>query len=171
MGWTIDSPACDAKKAIILGVPHTSIWDFVVSYLYYTAVGGKANVMIKKELFVGPLGWLLKKLGGLPVDRGNAARLLISTIHQFNNNEQVHLAIAPEGTRKPIRKWKTGFHTIAKRTGATVYLGYFDWGTKHVGRGKPVELTDNAAADMERIQQIYEEMHLVGKHPEMYITH
>ena len=54
---------------------------------------------------------------------------------------------------------------------ADVYMGYFDWGTKRISRGHKIELTDDAKADMERIQAMYEEMHLVGKHPEMYITH
>ena len=171
LGWTADSgPAPDAKCPI-LGVPHTSIWDFVISYLYYTSVGGKAYVMIKKEFFVGPLGWLLRKLGGLPVDRKNASSLVLSVIHEMNSSERLHLAIAPEGTRKPVKRWKTGFHTIARETGVPVYLGYFDWGTKHVGRGEKVELTDDARADMKRIQEIYEDMHLTGKFPKDYITH
>ena len=62
-------------------------------------------------------------------------------------------------------------HAIARHSGASVYLGYFDWGTKRVGRGQKVELTDDPRADMKRIQQMYEDMHLVGKHPEKYITH
>ena len=74
-------------------------------------------------------------------------------------------------TKKPIKKWKTGFHTIAKHTGATVYLGYFDWGTKRIGRGEKFELSDDTKADMEKIQAIYEQMHLVGKHNENYLTH
>jgi 1-acyl-sn-glycerol-3-phosphate acyltransferase len=82
----------------------------------------------------------------------------------------VHLALAPEGTRKPVKRWKTGFHTIAREVGCPVYMGYFDWGTKRISRGHKVELTDDARADMERIQKLYEDMHLVGKHPEMYIT-
>ena len=82
----------------------------------------------------------------------------------------VHLALAPEGTRQPVKRWKTGFHTIAREVGCPVYMGYFDWGTKRVSRGQKVELTDDAKADMARIQALYEEMHLVGKHPEMYIT-
>ena len=81
-----------------------------------------------------------------------------------------HLALAPEGTRKAVRRWKTGFHTIAREVGCPVYLGYFDWGTKRVGRGQKVELTDDARADMARIQQMYEDMHLKGKHPELYVT-
>ena len=83
----------------------------------------------------------------------------------------MHLALAPEGTRKPVRRWKTGFHKIAKEVGCPVYLGYFDWGTKRVGRGQKFELSDDAKADMERIQKIYEEMHLTGRHPENYVTH
>ena len=82
----------------------------------------------------------------------------------------IHLALAPEGTRKPVKRWKTGFHTIAREVGCPVYMGYFDWGTKRISRGHKVELTDDAKADMVRIQAMYEEMHLVGKHPEMYIT-
>ncbi len=171
LGWTADSNPVPEPKCIILGVPHTSIWDFVISYLYYTSVGGKAYVMIKKDFFVGPLGWLLRKLGGLPVDRKNATSLVLSVIHEMNNTDRLHLAIAPEGTRKPVKRWKTGFHTIAKETGVPVYLGYFDWGTKHVGRGEKIELTDDARADMNRIQEIYEGMHLTGKHPHDYITH
>lgn len=170
LGWTADSNPVPEDKCIILGVPHTSIWDFVISYLYYTSVGGKAYVMIKKEFFAGPLGWLLRKLGGLPVDRKNAASLVLSVIHEMNRCDKLHLAIAPEGTRKPVKRWKTGFHTIARETGVPVYLGYFDWGTKHVGRGERIELTDDAKADMKRIQEIYEGMHLTGKFPKDYIT-
>ena len=83
----------------------------------------------------------------------------------------LHLAIAPEGTRKAVKRWKTGFHTIAREVGCPVYLGYFDWGTKRVGRGEKFELTDDPKADMKRIQEIYEDMHMVGKHPEGYVTH
>ena len=132
-GWTIDSDAVPAEKCVILGVPHTSILDFAVSYLYYRSLGEHAKCMIKKEFFF--------------------------------------LALSPEGTRKPVKNWKTGFHLIASKTGIPVYMGYFNWGTKHIGRGERVELTDDARADMKRIQALYEEMHLVGRHPEKYITH
>ena len=171
LGWTVDSPVVPEEKCIILGVPHTSVWDFVISYLYYESIGGTAYCMIKKEFFWGPLGWVLRKLGGLPVDRNNATALVLSVIREMKSRDCVHPAIAPEGTRKPVKRWKTGFHTIAKEVGCPVYLGYFDWGTKHVGRGEKITLTDDARADMNRIQEIYESMHLVGKNPEGYITH
>ena len=90
---------------------------------------------------------------------------------QVNKAKKIHLAIAPEGTRKAVRKWKTGFHTIAKECDIPVYLGYFDWKTKRVGRGNRFEITDDARADMQRIQEIYEQMHMEGKHKEGYVTH
>ena len=171
MGWTVVEPPAPEKKCIILGVPHTSMWDFVVSYLYYTSVGGTANVMIAKEFFWWPLGALLKALGAVPVDRKNPTALMVSIIHEMNKAEYMHLAIAPEGTRKAIKRWKTGFHTIARECNIPVYMGYFDWKTKRVGRGIKVELTDDARADMKRIQDLYEQMHMQGKHPEKYVTH
>lgn len=171
MGWTAATGPVEEKKAIILGVPHTSLWDFVVSYLFYTSLNaGKAKVMIKKEFFVGPLGWLLRKLGGIPTDRSNATALVKSIISEFEKEDFFVLAIAPEGTRKAIKKWKTGYHTIAKATGVPVYLGYFDWATKRIGVGNKFQLSDDARADTEKIQEIYEAMKLVGKHPELYVT-
>lgn len=171
MGWKVGEPIVEDDKCIILGAPHTSIWDFVISYLYYESIGGNCKCMVKKDFFFPPIGWILRAMGGFPIDRKNPTAMMRSVIHEMERCEKFHLAIAPEGTRKPIKTWKTGFHLIAKETGVPVYLGYFDWGRKVVGRGVKVELTDDPKADMKRIQALYEEMKLTGKHPENYITH
>ena len=171
MGWTSDSGPMPENKAIVLGVPHTSFMDFVISYLFYAQYDATAYIMIKKEFFIWPLGPILRKLGGLPVDRTNAASMLKSLITEMERVDRFHLAIAPEGTRKATKKWKTGYHLIAKTVGCPVYAGYFDWGAKRVGIGEIVELTDDARADTERIQALYEEKKMVGRHPEGYITH
>ena len=163
-------PPIDGPKGIILGVPHTSAWDFVISWIYYTSVGGKASVMVKKEFFWGPLAPLMRSLGGVPVDRKRGATVAKQMIDAMNKAEKMHLAIAPEGTRQLTEKWKTGFHTIAKACDIPVYLGYFDWGRKQISRGERFELTDDAQADLKRIRQIYKEMGLKGKHPELFTT-
>jgi 1-acyl-sn-glycerol-3-phosphate acyltransferase len=167
-GWKTVEPPVEEPKCIILGVPHTSVWDFVISYAYYKSVGGNANVMIKKEFFWGPLGPLLRSLGGVPVDRKHGGTVVRQMIEAFNNSKNMHLAIAPEGTRKPTLKWKTGFHTIAKACNVPVYLGYFDWGTKRIGRGEKFELSDNAQEDLKKIMEIYKKMNLKGRHREGY---
>ena len=170
-GWTaVDEPA-EVDKCIILGAPHTSVWDFVIAYLYYRSFGEKAKCMVKKEFFFPPVSWIVRGMGGIPVDRSNPTAMLRSVITAMEAPGRFHLAIAPEGTRKPVKNWKTGFHLIARTANIPVFLGYFDWGKKRVGRGRQVELTDDARADMKRIQAMYEEMHIQGKHPEKFITH
>ena len=171
MGWERVGGPMTEPRAIVLGVPHTSFWDFVISYLFYTSLGKVAHVMIKKELFFWPLGPILRACGCIPVDRSSASTMVRSVISIMNEEETFHLAIAPEGTRSPVKRWKTGFHLIAKETGAAVYMGFFDWGTKKVGCGERFTITDDPKADMQAIQQHYEQLGLVGKHPEKYITH
>ena len=170
MGWESVGGPMKEKKAIVLGVPHTSVWDFLVSYLFYTQFGKVAHIMIKKEFFFWPLGPILRACGAVPVDRESPATMVRSLIHQMDNADEFHLAIAPEGTRKAVKRWKTGFHLIARETGATVYVGYYDWGRKRISVGEPIELTDDAKADMQRIYDIYRPMGIQGKHKDGFVV-
>lgn len=168
MGWKTMEPPVPEPKCIILGVPHTSSWDFVISFLYYNSMGRTASVMVKKSLFWGPLGPIVRAMGGVPVDRKKGASTTLQLIEEFRTREILHLAIAPEGTRKPTQRWKAGFHTIAKAADIPVYLGYFDWGKKEVGRGEKIILTDDPASDLKRIRQWYKDKGVVGKHPKNF---
>lgn len=172
MGWTAVGGPAKERKCIILGVPHTSVMDFVVSYFFYTSLGHKARIMIKKEFFVGPIGWFLRKVGCIPVDRSNGAAVVRSVITEAESTtEEFHLCIAPEGTRKATKKWKMGYHKIAEALDCPVYLGYFDWSRKRISIGEPFALTGDARADTDAIQAEYEKMQLGAKHPENYCTH
>ena len=126
--------------------------------------------MIKKEFFFWPLGPILRACGAVPVDRESPATMVRSLIHQMETVDEFHLAIAPEGTRKPAKRWKTGFHLIARETGATVYVGYYDWGRKCISVGEPIELTDDPKADMQRIYDHYRPMGIQGLHKDGFIV-
>lgn len=170
MGWESVGGPMKEKKAIVLGVPHTSVWDFLVSYLFYTQFGKVAHIMIKKEFFFWPLGPILRACGAVPVDRESAASMVRSLIHEMDQADEFHLAIAPEGTRKAAKRWKTGFHLIARETGSTVYIGYYDWGRKRISVGEPMELTDDPKADMQRIYDHYRPMGIQGLHKDGFIV-
>ena len=170
MGWESVGGPMKEKKAIVLGVPHTSVWDFLVSYLFYTQFGKVAHIMIKKEFFFWPLGPILRACGAVPVDRESPAAMVRSLIHQMDQADEFHLAIAPEGTRKATKRWKTGFHLIARETGSTVYIGYYDWGRKRISVGEPMELTDDVKADMQRIYDHYRPMGIQGRHKDGFIV-
>lgn len=170
MGWKTEGGPAPEKKCIIIGIPHTSAWDFVISWLYYTSVGARASVLIKKEFFFWPIGWFLKKMGGVPIDRSKGANVVRQVIQHFNESDYMHLALTPEGTRKRTTNWKAGFHTIAKNVNVPVYLGSFDWGTKIVTIGEKMELTDDPKADIQRMKDFYRKKGVVGKFPEMFTT-
>jgi 1-acyl-sn-glycerol-3-phosphate acyltransferase len=167
-GWKVLNGVAPTKKAIIIGVPHTSAWDFVVSYLYYTSVGGKVNIVIKKEFFIWPVGFILRRMGGFAIDRSKGVSVTKQIINEMNSREYMHMAITPEGTRKRTKNWKAGFHSIAKATGATVYLGLFDFGRKEVGWVREFELTDDVSTDIRRMKQFYREYGVVARHPELF---
>ena len=172
MGWKVIGGAAPEEKCVILGVPHTCIADFFVSYLFYTGIGHTAHIMIKKEFFFWPVGPLLKKVGCIPVDRSNGATVVRSVISAAESAKgEFHVCIAPEGTRKPVHKWKMGYHMIASALGCPVYLGFFDWGRKEIGVGERFEISDNARADTDRIQALYESKHYTARYPEKYCTH
>ncbi len=166
LGWTPVGGVIPEPKAIVLGIPHTSNWDFVISVIYYRAVGGKSNTMVKKDFFFWPLGYFVRAMGGIAVDRSKGASLIKQILSEFEKREIMHLAIAPEGTRKPVAKWKGGFHTIARTANIPVYLAFFDWGRKRIGYTDKIELTDDLQADLKRIRQWYKDHHIVGRHPE-----
>lgn len=157
-------------KAIVLGVPHTTLRDFLVCYLFYTQFGKVAHIMIKEEFFFWPLGPILRGLGAVPVNRKSPAETVRSLIHMMESVPEFHLAIAPEGTRKAVRRWKSGYHYIAKETGSTVYLGYYDWGRKRISVGEPFELTDDVKADMLRVYDHYRPLGLQGYHKDKFIV-
>lgn len=167
-GWKPTNGVVPDKKAIIIGVPHTSSWDFVYSYLYYTSVGGVANIVIKKEFFFWPLGPILKKMGAIPIDRTKGVTVTKQIISEMNSREVMHLAITPEGTREKNKKWKAGFHTIARATGAKVYLGIFDFERKKIGWLKPFDLTDDADADIKRMKAFYRNYNPRARYPEKF---
>ncbi len=168
LGWKAVGGVAPEPKIIIIGVPHTSAWDFVISYFFYTSLGGRARILIKREFFFWPVGWFLKKMGGIPIDRSKGANVVRQTIQLFHDMDHIHLALTPEGTRERTRNWKAGFHTIATNANVPVYLGSFDWGRKEITIGNKFELTEDAKEDIKRMKAFYREKGVVGKFPEKF---
>ena len=168
LGWESVGGPMKEPKAIVLGVPHTTVWDFLVSYLFYTSFGKVAHIMIKESFFFWPLGPILRACGAVPVNQKTAATTVKSLIDLMDSVPEFHLAIAPEGSRALVKRWKSGYHLIAKETGATVYLGYYDWGRKRISVGEPFEITDDTAADMKRIYDYYRPLGVQGFHKDQF---
>lgn len=153
--WRIGPGLPDLAKAVIITAPHSSNWDFPVGIAVVFALRLDVRFVGKVELFRGPLGPLMRWLGGLPVNRKHPVGLIEQTVAMFQEREALLLAVAPEGTRKPVARWKSGFHRIALAAGVPIVPGYFDNRRREVGFGAPFYPTGDAEADIAALRAFY----------------
>lgn len=150
-GWRA-GPFPDIDRAVIAGGPHTSNWDGVLALVSRSALQQDVNVMIKHSLFKGPLGWLLRKLGAMPIERGKAGGMVEQTVAQFRQREKLLIAVTPEGTRSNAEQWKLGFYHIAKQANVPIILALADYKAKTFSFPVVIYPGDDMEADL---QQIY----------------
>ena len=153
-GWQIVGQAPDETKFVAIGYPHTTNWDFFV----YLAVSGhfglKMRFLMHEGLFVGPLGWLLRRWGGIPVQGGPKA-VVATLVQAFDDADVLRLAIAPEGTRAGGSKWKSGFWRIADGADVPVAMAFVDRDTKRMGFGPSVKVDGDIDRWMEQARTFY----------------
>ncbi len=151
-GWKIEGRyPFEIPKLVLIAAPHTSNWDFPLGLLVRSALGIPGNFVGKDSLFKPPLGRLMHWLGGIPVDRSQRKNFVDQIVQRFREREQICLVIAPEGTRKKVKEFKTGFYYIAKGAGVPILMCQFDWEHKIVGFSAPFYPTDNQEADFQHI--------------------
>jgi 1-acyl-sn-glycerol-3-phosphate acyltransferase len=166
-GWKIVGNIPIEKKFVAVEAPHTSMWDFVIGRLLFYSLGLKPKFLIKKELFFFPLDLLLSKMGGIPVDRSKKGDTIERMAYAFNNSENLILIVAPEGTRKKVKKWKLGFYYIARGANVPIVPAFVDYKEKIIGVGDSFYPCDNVDDDVLRIKNFVK--NAVPKHPEKYI--
>ena len=123
--------------------------------LIKVAIGIDISFMGKRELFVGPLGWLIRKLGGIPVERSSTHGVVEQMAARFQRGKPLWLGIAPEGTRKPVKKWRTGFWHIARAADVPILPVYFHYPERTIGVGALFITTDDLDADLQRLRDFY----------------
>lgn len=151
-GWRVEGAIPDEPKLVAIVAPHTSNWDFPVGLAVRYALRLDASWLGKNTLFRPPFGWIMRRWGGIAVDRSAAHDVVAQTIAAFSSRPRVFLVITPEGTRKQVARWKTGFWHIAKGAGVPILPVAFDWEAK-VCRILPiVHPGDDVTADVEQLQ-------------------
>lgn len=166
-GWKTVYSVTSPAKSVICVAPHTSNWDFILGKLFACSVGLNAGFLMKKSWFVFPLGYVFRAMGGVPIDRSKRMSVTQQMTEQFSMQEKLHLAITPEGTRKPNPDWKKGFYYIAKGAGVPIQLAYLDFGKREMGITEVFYPTDDEEADFKHIFNYYKGV--VAKKPENFI--
>lgn len=139
-------------KAVLIMAPHTSIWDFVIGKLVVCKYNRKCVFFIKKEAFDWFIvGKVLAKMGGIPINRSHVNTHVEDAVNALNNSEQLWVIITPEGTRKKVSRWKSGFHRIALQANVPILVSYIDY-KKRVGTVvAKVYPSQDFHADLEKI--------------------
>ncbi|MFN8980887.1 MAG: lysophospholipid acyltransferase family protein [Gemmatimonadaceae bacterium] len=155
-GWRFEGQMPDIPKFVVIVAPHTSNWDFPVGLAAKWALGFDAHWWGKDTLFRGPLGWFMRANGGIPVDRHHKSNVVDRTIDAFRTNERFALALSPEGTRKKVEAWRTGFWHVAKGANVPICCVALDWGRKVVRLGPTVRADeDTADAGIARLRGLF----------------
>ena len=154
-GWRVVGNIPDLPRVVLIAAPHSSNWDGLWGFAAKLALGIRITVLGKHQLFWWPLSALLRRLGVIPVDRaapqgtvGQAAQMIVRA-------ERLWFALTPEGTRKRVERWKTGFWKIADATRVPIVPAYFHYPDKVIGIGEPFHTTGDAQADIARIREWY----------------
>jgi 1-acyl-sn-glycerol-3-phosphate acyltransferase len=168
LGWKVlGNTSCSkdtVKKAVIIAAPHTSWQDFIIGVLLRKVLDLKTNFVGKKELFVGPLGWYMRAIGGAPIDRHTKENKVEAIAKLFKDRDEFRMAMAPEGTRKKVEEWRTGFYYIAKAANVPILMFTLDFENKQNKISEPFYPTDDMEADFKFMRNFFEGVK--GKIPE-----
>ena len=163
LGWKLVGRFPDEKQLLIVVAPHSSAWDALYGLLIKVAAGIDIRFMAKREAFWFPLGLLLKGLGAIPIDRRAAHGVVGETVAGFRSNPNAWFLLAPEGTRKAVKKWKSGFWHIARQAQVPVCAIYIHYPEKCFGVLEGTfEMTDDMDGDIEKIRTALSPY--IGKH-------
>lgn len=157
MGWTPDGDPPALAHFVIIAAPHTWWWDafWMNAFAWYWNID--LNWLVKASAAKYPLGvgWLIRNVGGVLVDRSSKHGLVEQLAAEFKNRETLHLALAPEGTRKKGEYWKSGFYHIARMSNVPICMSYLDYGKKRGGFGPVFWAKGDLRADMALMRSFY----------------
>ncbi|MBA2079759.1 1-acyl-sn-glycerol-3-phosphate acyltransferase [Rhodanobacter sp. PCA2] len=154
-GWRLAGELPDLPRLVVIGAPHSSYWDGVWGLVMKIALDLDINIMIKREVMDSPLGVVLRPLGLIPINRKAALNVVGQMARRFAAHDRMWLGITPEGTRKPVKQWKSGFLRIAREANVPILPVFIDYPSRTFTLGVPQHATGDDDADMARIRALF----------------
>ncbi len=162
--WRADGEIPDRERFVVVVAPHVTGWDFPIFLVTLVALGVRVSWLGVDWMFRYPL---MRKLGGIPVNRQAALGVVPQAIERYGSRRRHALVVSPEGSRKKVVPWKTGFYRIAAGAGVPILLVTVDQQKKRVGIGPTFEPSGDYEADLdEHIRPVYAEF--VDRYPDNF---
>ncbi len=162
-GWRVQAPEYPGPAFVLIAAPHTSNWDVYFMLACGSALGLRVNWIGKDTLFRFPFGGLIRRLGGIPVDRSRHKNQVHAAAALFQQHPALILAVAPEGTRSKAEYWRSGFYYMALEARVPIALGFLDYARKLGGIQGFYRPTGDIHADMAHFREAYRDVR--GKYP------
>lgn len=139
LGWRFAGSLPPVRKAVLIVAPHTSNWDFVIGVAALFAIGVRVAWLGKHTIFRRPWGILMRWLDGIPLDRRQRGVGAVEHVVEIlNSRSTVLLGLSPEGTRRPVEQWRSGFYFIALGAGIPIVPVALDYATHTIVIGEPL---------------------------------
>jgi 1-acyl-sn-glycerol-3-phosphate acyltransferase len=142
-------------RCVMIAAPHTTNWDFPITLAMASVSGVKIHWLGKDALFRGPMGPIMRRLGGVAIDRNAPSGMVAALADEINSHQQMVLVVPAEGTRSLTEYWKSGFYRIAEKAGVPIVCAYVDRSTRTGGFGPVITPTGDLHADMDLIRAFY----------------
>ena len=165
-GWTSEGRRPDPRRYVLIAAPHTSNWDLPYLLAFAWLYDVRISWMGKHQLFRPPVGWFMRALGGVPVERHKRGDMVGQMARVIEEAESIALVVPAEGTRGYVAHWKSGFYHIARRADVPIVLSYLDYSRRVGGFGPAIVATGDLCSDMEDIRNFYADKK--GKFPELF---
>ncbi len=153
-GWQVETLP-NVSKAVVIAAPHSSNWDGLIGVVAAFGIGLRINWMGKHQLFRWPLARVMRAFGGISTVRDSAHGVVDQFVEKMRDADRMWLVVAPEGTRRKVAKWRTGFWHIASRAGVPIIPGFLHYPEKKIGFGPPMMPSENMEADLEKLYDFY----------------
>lgn len=156
LGWEIHGEFIDENKLIVVVAPHRSNWDWIIGVCGLWAMQLKFSYLIKDSVMIWPLSAVIRKTGGIPIDRSSPDGVIEQVAQAFNDRDKLYFAITPEGTRKEVKRWKSGFLRIAYSADLPVLPAFIDYDQKQIYISEPFELEGEIEPDIKQVQSFFQ---------------
>ena len=166
IGWKVVGKLNYPDKCLVIAAPHTSNWDFFIGRCYAYIIGVVPKYLIKSELFLPILRSLIKWNGGIPVYRHSKNNVVDQITEIYNSTDKFILGISPEGTRRRVERWRTGFYHIAVKSEVPILLIKMDYEKKEIGIINEFHASGDIDKDLLFIQNQFK--NIKGKIPKNY---
>ena len=162
--WNVDGSAPELSRYVAIAAPHTSNWDLFYLLMHAWSHDVGISWLAKGSVFRGPTGSLLRRIGGIPVQRGERTGLVDTLRAEFERRNELVVVFPPEATRQKADHWKSGFYHVAVAAKVPIVCVYLDYAQRVGGFGPTIEPTGDVAVDMETIRSFYDDKR--GKYPD-----